>query len=227
METVFSSKLPVPKGWRRDGASPRYSLPLLATVPLSFLRPFCTGPWVMSLLAGHLPSSQGLHLVPRAHSLSSSPPSCLPFYESYIHVDNPSNPWALSSLTPMLPRMCSWATCCPCYALDLVPCENNSTSGPSTLNTLSYWRTDLWLPRGWTGSLGLVDANYYIYFFMFYFIYLFTYFLLFRATPTTYRSSQTGGQIGSTVAGLSYSHSNMGSKPHLRPTPQLTVMPDP
>ena len=30
------------------------------------------------------------------------------------------------------------------------------------------WRTDLWLPRGreegvgWTGSLGLVDANYYI-----------------------------------------------------------------
>jgi len=30
------------------------------------------------------------------------------------------------------------------------------------------WRTDLWLPRrrrvevGWTGSLGLVEANYYI-----------------------------------------------------------------
>ena len=30
------------------------------------------------------------------------------------------------------------------------------------------WRTDLWLPRergegvGWTGSLGLVDANYHI-----------------------------------------------------------------
>ena len=30
------------------------------------------------------------------------------------------------------------------------------------------WRTDLWLPRGrreevgWTGSLGFVDANYYI-----------------------------------------------------------------
>ena len=29
------------------------------------------------------------------------------------------------------------------------------------------------------------------------------------------------------AAGLSHSHSNTGSEPHLLPTPQLTAMPDP
>ena len=42
---------------------------------------------------------------------------------------------------------------------------------------------------------------------------------VFRATPATYGSSQTRGQIGTGAAGLH--HSNVRSKPHLRPTPQL------
>ena len=37
------------------------------------------------------------------------------------------------------------------------------------------------------------------------------------------RSSQARGQIGAAAA----SHNNMGSKPRLQPTSQLTVMPDP
>ena len=36
-----------------------------------------------------------------------------------------------------------------------------------------------------------------------------------------------GDRIGATGAGLCHSHSNSGSKPRLRPTPQLTTMPDP
>ena len=44
---------------------------------------------------------------------------------------------------------------------------------------------------------------------------------------TAYGSSQAGGQIGATAASLCHSHSNAGSELHLRPTPQLTAMPDP
>ena len=36
-----------------------------------------------------------------------------------------------------------------------------------------------------------------------------------------------GGQIRAAAAGLPHSHSNATSKPRLRPTPQLTAMPDP
>ena len=36
-----------------------------------------------------------------------------------------------------------------------------------------------------------------------------------------------GVQSGATAAGLRHSYSNSGSKPHLRPTPQLTATPDP
>ena len=48
--------------------------------------------------------------------------------------------------------------------------------------------------------------------------YLFIYlFLVFRATPTAYRSSQASSQIRATAAGHSYthSHSNAGSEPGL------------
>ena len=48
--------------------------------------------------------------------------------------------------------------------------------------------------------------------------------LLFRATLVAYGSSQARGQIGATAAGLSHSHSNFGSEPHLLPTPQLTAI---
>ena len=51
--------------------------------------------------------------------------------------------------------------------------------------------------------------------------------LFFRATLEAYGGSQARGQIGAIVAGLHQSHSNVGSEPRLRPTPQLTAMPDP
>ena len=54
-------------------------------------------------------------------------------------------------------------------------------------------------------------------------------FFLFRAALTEYGRSQAKGQIGAAAAGLyqSHSHSNLGSKPHVRPTPQLAAMTDP
>ena len=48
-----------------------------------------------------------------------------------------------------------------------------------------------------------------------------------RAAPTAYGGSQARGQIGAMAAGLCQSHSNVGSKPHLQPTPQLTATLDP
>ena len=53
-----------------------------------------------------------------------------------------------------------------------------------------------------------------------YFIY-FLFFLLFRSAPESYGGSQAWGQVGAVAAGLGQSHSNT------RPTPQLTVKPDP
>ena len=52
-------------------------------------------------------------------------------------------------------------------------------------------------------------------------------FCFFRATPEAYGGSQVRGRIGAAAAGLRQSHSNLGSEPHLRPTPQLTATPDP
>ena len=52
-------------------------------------------------------------------------------------------------------------------------------------------------------------------------------FCLFRATPAAHGGSQARGPIGAEAAGLSHSHSNVRSEPHLRPTPQLTAMLDP
>ena len=48
-----------------------------------------------------------------------------------------------------------------------------------------------------------------------------------RATPTACGGSQARGSIGAAATGLCQSHSNLGSEPHLWPTPQLTAMPDP
>ena len=60
------------------------------------------------------------------------------------------------------------------------------------------------------------------------FVCLFVCFLLFfRAPPTAYGGSQARGPIGATAAGLCQSLSNTRSELHLRPTPQLTAMPDP
>ena len=57
-----------------------------------------------------------------------------------------------------------------------------------------------------------------------YVIYFRVYFVfLFRATPAAYGSFHVRGQIGTAAAGLYHSHSHMGSKLHLRPTPQLVA----
>ena len=45
----------------------------------------------------------------------------------------------------------------------------------------------------------------------------FRFFLLFRAAPGAYGSSQARGQIGAAVAGPHHSHSDVGSKLSLRP----------
>ena len=61
------------------------------------------------------------------------------------------------------------------------------------------------------------------------FIFLNFYFCLFMiswAAPAAYGGSQARGQIGAVATGLRQSHSNAGSEPHLRPTPQLTAMQD-
>ena len=47
------------------------------------------------------------------------------------------------------------------------------------------------------------------------------------AAPVAYGDSQARGRIGAVAAGLHQSHSNAGSKPRLRPTPQLMATPDP
>ena len=47
------------------------------------------------------------------------------------------------------------------------------------------------------------------------------------AAPVAYGGSQARGLIGAIAAGLHHSHSNVGSYPHLQPTPQLTATPDP
>ena len=48
-----------------------------------------------------------------------------------------------------------------------------------------------------------------------------------RATPTAFGGSQPRGLIGAVATGLHQSHSNTGSEPHLRPTPQRTATADP
>ena len=52
-------------------------------------------------------------------------------------------------------------------------------------------------------------------------------FLLFRAAPAAYGSSQARGQIRAIATGLRHSHSNAGSKSRLRPASQLMAMPNP
>ena len=52
-------------------------------------------------------------------------------------------------------------------------------------------------------------------------------FLSFRAASVAYGGSLARGPMGGTTASLRHSHSNVGSEPHLRPTPQLMAMLDP
>ena len=50
--------------------------------------------------------------------------------------------------------------------------------------------------------------------------------VFFRVELVAYGGSQARGLIGAIVASLHYSHSNVGSKLCLQPTPQLTATPD-
>ena len=59
------------------------------------------------------------------------------------------------------------------------------------------------------------------------FLFCFAFCLFFRDPPKAYGDSQARGLIRATAAGLCQGHSNMGSKPCLPPTPQLTATPVP
>ena len=71
------------------------------------------------------------------------------------------------------------------------------------------------------------SMNWYWSFFFFFFFFAFWLFAISRATPMAYGGSQARGLIRAVAAGLRQSHSNEGSEPHLRPTPQLIATPDP
>ena len=59
-------------------------------------------------------------------------------------------------------------------------------------------------------------------------IYLFICLFAFsRATPAAYGASQARSPIGAIATGLRQSHSNTGSEPRPRPTPQLMATSDP
>ena len=53
------------------------------------------------------------------------------------------------------------------------------------------------------------------------------FFCLFRAAPAACGGSQARGRIRAVATDLHHSHSHTRSEPCLRPTPQLTAMPDP
>ena len=62
----------------------------------------------------------------------------------------------------------------------------------------------------------------------FLFLFFFYFFLLFLwASPVAYEGSQARNPVGAVAAGLHQSHSNVGSKPRIQPTPQLTATLDP
>ena len=65
---------------------------------------------------------------------------------------------------------------------------------------------------------GVILGSFLIFFSFFLFSFSFI-FLHFRAAPAAYGGSQAVGQIKAIAAGLYHSHSNIRSKPSLRPTP--------
>ena len=76
----------------------------------------------------------------------------------------------------------------------------------------------------WEETLGTFedDVNYSLSLSVFFVFCLFS-----KAAPMAYGGSQTRGPIGAVAPHLLHSHSNMGSKPRLQPTPQLMTTPDP
>ena len=81
-------------------------------------------------------------------------------------------------------------------------------------------------------KIGLVLMNSFSFYLVLYLLFYskqqsFFFFLMFRAAPVTYGSSQARDQIRATAATLHHSHNKMGSELHLLHMPQLTAMPDP
>ena len=66
-----------------------------------------------------------------------------------------------------------------------------------------------------------------IYIYTYIYIFFFCLFDISWDTPTAYGGSQARSRIGAVAAGLRQSHGSAGSKPRLRPTPQLMATPDP
>ena len=60
-----------------------------------------------------------------------------------------------------------------------------------------------------------------------FFVLFYLSFCLLRATPAAYGGSQARSRIRAVATSLHQRHSNVGSEPRLRPTPQLTVTLDP
>ena len=58
-------------------------------------------------------------------------------------------------------------------------------------------------------------------------MYSFFFFLVFLGPHPQHGSSQARGRVRAAAMGLHHSHSNRGSEPHLRPTPQFMATPDP
>ena len=88
-----------------------------------------------------------------------------------------------------------------------------------------------WCPRSWSSARTQLK-KWMIFPFLFFFfnwvLFLGGGVVLFsRAAPAASGGSQARGLIRAVDTGLHRSHSNRGSKPHLRPTPQLTATPDP
>ena len=74
----------------------------------------------------------------------------------------------------------------------------------------------------------IAGENYeYLRVFCCFFLFVCFFFVFSKAAPVAYGDFQARGLIEAAAVGLHQSHSNKGSKLRLRPTPQLTVTPDP
>ena len=128
----------------------------------------------------------------------------------------------------------------------------NSGPVPSTRYHILPWLISLSLPLPSVAHIDLFSISWISYFLSFFFffsvhahgefdvnslnkitfrfsqsnLWFFSVFYLFRAALTAHVAPQARGQIGAVAAGLCHSHSNTRSKLCLRPTPQLTAMPD-
>ena len=79
---------------------------------------------------------------------------------------------------------------------------------------------------GWTDFLGVITVSWIMGMLFKASSFILFYYYFFRATSAAYGNSQARCQIGMGAAGLHHSHSNVGSKPRLQITPQLTATPD-